>query len=53
MVILTHLPYRANAKKRAISIDIVTVWKAHGKHALADVICYSKMTSVVALDGVM
>ena len=39
-------------KKRAISDDIVTVLKACGKRALADVNCYCKMTSVGALDGV-
>ena len=33
--ILTHLAYRANAKKRAISYDIVTVLKECGKHELA------------------
>ena len=32
-------------KKRVISNDIVTVLKAHGKHSLADVNCYCKMTS--------
>ena len=31
---------------------IVTVLKARGNRALADVNCYCKMTSVVALDGV-
>ena len=35
--ILTHFAYRANAKKRDISNDIVTVLKARGKHALAEV----------------
>ena len=39
-------------KIRDISNDIVTVLKARGKHALADVNCYCKMTSVVTLDGV-
>ena len=39
-------------KKRVISNDIVTVLKARGKRALADVNCYCKMTSVAALDGV-
>ena len=32
--------------------DIVTVFKTRGKRALADVNCYCKTTSVVALDGV-
>ena len=31
ITILTHLTYRANAKKRVISNDIVTVLKARGK----------------------
>ena len=39
-------------EKRVISNDYVTVLKAHGKRALADVNCYCKMMSVVALDGV-
>ena len=39
-------------KKRDISNNIVTVLKAHGKRALADVNCHCKMTSAVALDGV-
>ena len=55
-VILIHLVYRANAKKCDISNDIVTVLKACGKHTLAVTAvtsCYCKMTSVVALDGVM
>ena len=39
-------------KKPVISNDIVTVLKACGKGALADVNCYCKMTSVVVLDGV-
>ena len=39
-------------KKRVISNDIVTVWKAHRKRALADVKYYCKMTSLVSLDGV-
>ena len=34
------------------SNDIVTVLKARGKQALADVNCYCKMMSVVELDGV-
>ena len=51
---LTHLTYRDNAKqKRVISNNIVTVLRACGKHALADVNCYCEMTSIVALDGVM
>ena len=49
--ILTHLAYRANAKKN-ISNDVVTVLKAHGKRALVDVICYCKMKSIITLDGV-
>ena len=48
----THLACRANAKKRVISNDNVTILKARGKRSLADVNCYCKMTSVVALDGV-
>ena len=40
-------------KKRVISNDIVTVLKATEKRTLADVNCYYKMTSVMALDGVM
>ena len=39
-------------KKSIISNDIVRVLKARGKRALADVECYCKMTSVVALAGV-
>ena len=35
-----------------ISDDIVTVLKVRGMHALADVNCYCKMKSVVALDDV-
>ena len=51
--IVTHLAYKANAKKRVIrSNDIVTVLKARGKRALADVNCYCKMTSIIALNGV-
>ena len=50
LVILTHLVYRANAKKRVISNDIPTVLKARGKRALADVNCYCKMTSIVKDD---
>ena len=45
--ILTHLVYRDNAKKRDVS-----ALKARGRRALAYVICYCKMTSVMALDGV-
>ena len=52
MYILTQLAYRANAKKRFISNDIVAVLKARGKRTLADVNCYCKMTSVVPLDGI-
>ena len=48
--ILTHL-YRVNAKKCDISI-FISVLKARGKCVLADVICYWKMTSSMALDGV-
>ena len=52
-MILIHLAYRTNAKKKhALANDIVTVLKARGKRALADVNCYCKMTSVSALDGV-
>ena len=39
-------------KKHVISYNIVTVLKASVKGTLADVNCYCKMTSVVALDGV-
>ena len=39
-------------KKRVISNDIVTVLNARGKRTLADVNCYCKMMSVVALDCV-
>ena len=46
-------PIEPMLKKRAISNDIVTGRKAHGKCALADVNCHCKMTSVMALDGVM
>ena len=50
--IQTKLAYEANAKKRVISNNIVTVLKSCGKRARADVNCFCKMTSVVALDGV-
>ena len=49
---ITHLAYRANAKKHVLSNDIVTVLKACGKRALADVNCYCKMMSVMVLDSV-
>ena len=39
-------------KNRVISNNIVTVLKGRGKCSLADVICYSKMMSMVAIDGV-
>ena len=52
-VILTHLAYRPNAKKCVISNDIVTVLKVCGKRTVADINCYCKMMSIVALDGVM
>ena len=51
--ILTHLAYTANAKKMCYIKNNVTVLKGCGKPALADVSCYRKMTSFVALDGVM
>ena len=51
-LVLTHLAYRANAKKTCISNDIVTILKARGKRAQADINCYCKMTSAMALDGV-
>ena len=35
--------------KRVVSKNNVTVLKARGKRALADVSCYCKMTSVMAL----
>ena len=38
--ILTHLAYRLNAIKCVILNDIVTVLKANGKRAQADVNCY-------------
>ena len=39
-------------RKRVISNVILTVLKACGKRALADVNCYCRMASIVALDGV-
>ena len=39
-------------KTCVISNYNVTVLKVRGKHALADIICYCKMTSVMVLDGV-
>ena len=51
-IILTHLAFRANAKKRVISNKNVTVLKALGKRALADINGYCKMTLVMALDKV-
>ena len=51
-IILTHLTYRANAKKRVISNKNVTVLKACGKRPLADINCFCKMTSVVVLNCV-
>ena len=50
--ILTHLAYRANAKKRVIPNDIVTDLKSREKRARADVNFYCKMTSILALEGV-
>ena len=50
--ILTHLANKANAKKCVISNSIVTFFKTGGRRALADVNCFFKMTSVVALDGI-
>ena len=50
--ILTYLAYRANANKRVVSNNNVTVLKAHGKRTLADINGYSKMTPVIVLDGV-
>ena len=50
--ILTHLAFRANAEKRGISNDYVTVLKARGKRTLADMICSCKMTLVMALHSV-
>ena len=38
--------------KSVISNDTVTVFKACAKRTLADVNCYCKMMTVVALDGV-
>ena len=43
--------YKANAKKCVILNNNVTVLKAPGKGALADINCYCKMTPVMALDG--
>ena len=51
-LVLTHLTYRANAKKHVLSNDIVKVLKVCGKRALPDVNCYCKMTSDMALDSV-
>ena len=45
--------YRGNAKKCVMSNNYVTVLKVPGKRVLADVNCYCKMTSLMALDGVM
>ena len=50
-IILTHLAYTANGIKRDISNNY-SVLKARGKCALADIIFYCKMTSIMALDGV-
>ena len=49
--VLTHLAYRANAKK-VIHQTIIHSFKARGKRFLADVICYCKMTLGMALDGI-
>ena len=51
MTILTHLSYRANAKKRYIKRYSHSLEKRE-KRALADVNFYCKMTSGVALEGV-
>ena len=51
-IILTHLAYRVNGKKNVIYPTIIQSFEVRGKKALADVICYCKMTSVTALDGV-
>ena len=42
-----NLPYIVNGKKHEISNN-----KASGKSVQADVICYCKMTSFMALDAV-
>ena len=44
--------YKASAKKRVISNYNVTVFKAHGKPAQADVNCYCKMMSFLMLYSV-
>ena len=49
---LHTLPIEPMLKTCVISNDNVTVLKACGKRALADVNCYCKMTSVVMLDEV-
>ena len=46
--VLKHLAYRVNAKKRDISTIIHSFERAR-KVRLADVICYCKMTSVMAI----
>ena len=49
----THLAYRVNAKKCNISNIIIHSFESANKvRVLADVICYWKMTSFMALDGV-
>ena len=50
--ILTHLAYRANAKKVWYIKQWFTVLKSRGKYVLPDVIYYWKMTSFMTLDGV-
>ena len=51
-IFLHTSPIEPMLKKRDISNNIVKALKAHGKPTLADINCYCKMTSVMALDGV-
>ena len=46
------LPIEPMLKKRVISNNNVTVLKGQGKGTLAEVNCYCKITSVMALDDV-
>ena len=51
-MLILHLAFIANAKKRVISNNSVPVLKVREKGAVADIFCYCKMTSVMVLDGV-
>ena len=51
-IIVTHLAYKANAKNVIYQLHVIHSFESASKHALADAICYFKMTSVVALDDV-